>query len=290
VAYLTRTRALAGALALAGVAAFLPASWMAPWSDDVALVATAPLRPVIAALAHAREWLRPSHDPSAGLSPDAARLTQERDVLQGELDRERIRAALLEKQLRDIRAVVDADARGGWKPVLATVVERPAGRRTRYGLNRGAGHGVQEGDPVVVGGNQLVGRVVDPVDASHAWMIAVDDRVLGRIDALVQIRRSEGAAREPTMLQLIPLGGGRLRGEMDRAASVKAGDVVLLNDATWKPAAQGMRIGVVDRVGTLDSNPLRTAVEVRMDVEPARVGPVTIKAADPAATRDGGRP
>lgn len=254
----------------------------------MALVATAPLRPVTMGLATVRDWLRPPEDSYAGLAPDVARLTQERDVLQGELDRERIRTSQLEKQLRDIRAVVDSDARGGWRPVLGSVLERPAGRRTRYGLNRGAGHGVKEGDPVVAGGNQLVGRVVGPVDASHSWMIAADDQSLGRIDALVQIRRTEGGAREPTMLQLLPLGRGRLRGEMDRAALVRPGDVVLLNDATWKPAAQGMRLGVVERVGPLDSNPLRTGVEVRMEIEPSRVGPVTIKATEAGAPGAGG--
>ncbi|MBL9142001.1 MAG: hypothetical protein JNK53_09065 [Phycisphaerae bacterium] len=292
-AILSRQRFLAAGLVLAGVLSFVPSPWMAPWSSEFALVVTAPVRPVQAGLAWLRQWLRPPYEPYAGLAPDAARLAQERDILQGELDRERMRSAALERQLQEYRVVVDADTRGNWRPVMASVVERPGGRRKDFGLSAGHAFGVAEGDPVVVGGNRLVGRVVGPVDASHAWMTSTDDARLGRIDGLVYPgARASDARRAATMIQLTPVGQGRLRGEIDRTAIVEPGDVVLLNDTTWKDAAQGMRIGVVDRVGAMDSNPLRTGVEVVMEVEPARVGPVTLKVRDetvPSRT-PGGRP
>jgi hypothetical protein len=40
-----------------------------------------------------------------------------------------------------------------------------------------------------------------------------------------------------------------------------------------------MRVGVVERVGKLDANPLRTRIDVRMETEPARVGRVIVKVA-----------
>jgi hypothetical protein len=36
---------------------------------------------------------------------------------------------------------------------------------------------------------------------------------------------------------------------------------------------------VVERVGKLDANPLRTRIDVRMETEPARVGRVIVKVA-----------
>jgi hypothetical protein len=70
---------------------------------------------------------------------------------------------------------------------------------------------------------------------------------------------------------------------------VKPGDPVILSDATWKPGAQGMRIGTVEAVGVLDANPLRRRVEVRMDADPARVGRVVVKVSAAGAPA-GGQP
>jgi cell shape-determining protein MreC len=281
VAIVSQQRMLVAALAAATLLAFTPSSWMAPWSGEVAAVLTSPVRPMSRVLAWARDLLRSPYDPYEGLAPDAARLAQERDLLQGELDRERMRSATLEKQLQDLRVVVDADTRGGWRPVLASVVERPSARQKRYGLDAGEASGIAEGDPVVAGGNRLVGRIAGPLQRAKAYFVPLDDGVLGRLDALVYpAQRLSNSPRNATMIQLLPIGGGRLRGELERDAPVQPGDVVLLNDATWKPAAQGMRVGIIERVGALDSNPLRTGVEVRMDPDPSRVGGVTVKVAD----------
>jgi hypothetical protein len=79
------------------------------------------------------------------------------------------------------------------------------------------------------------------------------------------------------LVQLVPQGGRMLLGELEAPADVKPGDAVLLSDATWRPAAQGMRIGVIDSVGTLDANPLRRRISVRMESDPVRVGRVVVK-------------
>jgi hypothetical protein len=89
------------------------------------------------------------------------------------------------------------------------------------------------------------------------------------------------------LVQLVPQGGRTLVGELEtgpdgRAADVRPGDSVLLSDATWRPAAQGMRIGLVESVGALDSNPLRRRITVRMEADPARLGRVVVKVQDAA--------
>ena len=50
------------------------------------------------------------------------------------------------------------------------------------------------------------------------------------------------------------------------------GDEVVLADASWPASALGTRIGFVESVGALDSNPLRRRVTVRMDCDPSRLG------------------
>lgn len=288
--FVTSQRLLGAAIAVAAGLALMPSAWMRPWADDLQAILHLPVRPVQALVAEARLWMRPGVDLYQDMTHGEAELAAQRDALQGELDRERIRTATLEAQLMELRVVVDADTRAGWRPVLATVVERPAGRRARLlGLNVGAAQGVVEGDPVVVGGNRLVGRVHGPSESGRAWVVPLDDGRIGRIDALVYPAHRIGASiRDGTMLQLLPDGRGYLQGELERAVAIKPGDVVLLNDPTWKSAAQGMRIGVVERIGALDANPLRTGVTVRMEIDPTRVGGVTVKVADSPKSTGGG--
>jgi hypothetical protein len=111
-------------------------------------------------------------------------------------------------------------------------------------------------------------------------VVPLDDRRAGRIDAIAQPSAPAGAPIPAgVFVQLVPAGNGRLVGELESEATVRPGDPVLLSDAAWKPSAQGMRVGVVERVGKLDANPLRTRIDVRMETEPARVGRVIVKVA-----------
>ena len=67
---------------------------------------------------------------------------------------------------------------------------------------------------------------------------------------------------------------------MDAPAEVHPGDPVLLSDTAWRPAAQGMRLGLVESVGPLDANPLRRRVSVRMETDPGRLSRVVVKVQD----------
>jgi hypothetical protein len=133
---------------------------------------------------------------------------------------------------------------------------------------------------VVVGGNRLIGVVAAGGAGGSSLVVPLDDRRAGRIDAIAQPSAPKGApVPAGVFVQLVPAGNGRLVGELESAAALRPGDPVLLSDAAWKPAAQGMRVGVVERTGPLDANPLRTRIDVRMETEPARVGRVIVKVA-----------
>ena len=299
-------RILAVVLGGAAVLSALPQSAQAPWSSGLAAAVRAPLVPGVSALAWLRDRLRAPDDPYPNLPEELRAAREDRDRLRGELDAAQLRVGQLERELGELSGYRPGE-RAGWRPRLASVVERGGGRPAGLlGIDVGSAQGVAQGDPVVVGGNQLVGVVAAGGDASHSWVIPVDDRRAGRIDAVLHPSGSAGLGAAPpgsgarsggprptVLVQLVPQGGRTLIGELEtgpdgRAADVRPGDSVLLSDATWRPAAQGMRLGLVESVGALDSNPLRRRITVRMEADPARLGRVVVKVQD--AGGQGGAP
>lgn len=295
------------ALGAAAILAALPQSAQSSWSPAFAAVLCAPLRPVTGLAAWVRDRVSPPEEPYARLPEELRAALEERDRLRGELDATALRAAALERELGELSGFRPA-IQAGWRPRLATVVERSAGRPPGLlAIDIGSDHGVQAGDPVVVGGNQLLGRIAASGSASRSLVIPLDDRRAGRIDA--QIRPAGGAGRPnagapgapgpappavsgapaaSVAVQLVPQGGRLLSGELEQGTDIRLGDPVLLDDATWRPAAQGMRVGVVDSVGPLDSNPLRRRISVRMETDPSRISRVVVKVRD-AGTAGGRR-
>lgn len=271
---------MSGAVVGAVLLSALPQRSFTGWSGAVATAMWAPLWPVTALLAIVRDRVRAPDEPHPGLPGELRRSLEDRDRVQGELDAARLRVRQLEAELGEIAAYRPARD-SGWRPLAATVVERSAGRPPGlFAIDAGSDQGVQPGDPVVVGGNRLLGIVAAGGAGDRSLVVPRDDRRAGRIDALAQPSPPAGAPIPAgVFVQLVPAGNGRLVGELESDAAVRPGDPVLLSDAAWKPSAQGMRVGVVERVGKLDANPLRTRIDVRMETEPARVGRVIVKVA-----------
>ena len=295
--FVSSRRILVIALAGAALLSALPQSFQTPWSGTLATVLWAPLVPGASVRAWARDRVRAPAEPYQGL-PEELRTTREgRDQLQGELDAAQLRVGQLERELGELSGYRPAD-RAGWQPRLATVIERGAGRPAGLlGIDVGTGQGIGEGDPVVVGGNQIIGMIAAGGAENRSWVIPLDDRRCGRIDAIVLPEAADGSsdasggtgaggkktdkARNPTrdkvLVQLVAQGNRTLIGELESPADVKPGDSVQLSDATWRPAAQGMRIGVVESVGVLDANPLRRRITVRMESDPLHQSRVVVK-------------
>lgn len=297
---LASRRILAVVLCAAALLAVLPQSAQAPWSGGLASVLWAPLRPGTAALAWLRDRVRAPEDPYPNLPDELRAALEERDRLRGELDAADLRIGKLERELGELTGYRPAD-RAGWRPRLANVVERGGARPGGLlGIDIGSAQGVSEGDPAVVGGSQLLGIVAAGGSEGRSWVVPLDDRRAGRIDAVVHpssaagtgkgaAGRESGKGPRPTVLvQLLPQGNRTLVGELElgadgRAADVRAGDAVLLSDASWRPAAQGMRIGLVESVGALDANPLRRRITVRMESDPARTSRLVVKVRESSA-------
>lgn len=304
--FVSSRRILVIALGGAALLSALPQSFQTPWSGTLATVLWAPLVPGASALAWARDRVRAPAEPYQGLPEELRTAREGRDQLQGELDAMQLRVGQLERELGELSGYRPAD-RAGWQPRLATVIERGAGRPAGLlGIDVGPAQGVGEGDPVVVGGNQIIGMVAAGGAENRSWVIPLDDRRCGRIDAIVLPEAADGSSdasggtgaggkkadkagradksdkarngtRATVLVQLVPQGNRTLVGELESPADVKPGDSVLLSDAGWRPAAQGMQIGVVESEGALDANPLRRRITVRMESDPLRVARVVVK-------------
>ena len=271
-------RAFTVAVGLSAIACLLPASLLRPWTGDVAGLVWLPLRPGEYLLTSLRHFLRP--ETQATPSGDLQLLIEERDRFRAMWHAERLRADELAQRLAQYDRTSELD-RGGAQvdPVMVMVVGTGAGPGGRFlTLSAGSSQGVGAGDPAVVGGDQLVGRVMGDPAAVTCWMAPITDVAIGRLDVYVApADRPEAAASESVRAQLRPDGRGLLVGEIDAAGRVGQGDVVRLDDRQWKRAAQGMRVGTVRTVRRADRNPLRSVIEVEPGIDIARLRQVTLK-------------
>jgi hypothetical protein len=259
--------------------ALAPARWLRPWTDDLSALLWVPLRPPAHLLTALRHWLRPSGDAAAGR--DVQLLIEDRDRFRALWHSEQLRAEELQQRLAQIDRTSRLN-RGGVpvEPLIVSVVGRGTGTSERFlSLAAGARDGVREGDPAVIAGDVLVGRVLGAPSDAGCWLAPLVDTSSGRLDVYISpADRPEAPPSEGVKAQIRPDARGLLVGEVDgSAARVSEGDVVRLWDPTWKPSAQGMRVGVVRRVGRSDRSPLRTQIEVECIGDSSRLREVTIK-------------
>lgn len=257
---------------------FLPSARVTPWTTDVAAVLWLPLTPPAHALMVLRHWLRPPRDESKYL--DSQLLSDERDRFRALWHSERIRSDELEQRLTQIERAKKMD-RGGREvaPLLASVTARGEGPGERIlALNAGKREGVQNGDPAVVGGDVLVGRVVgEPTDV-RCWLAPLTDPSTGRVNAYIApADRPEAGPAESILIQLRNDSSGNLVGEIEAIHQISQGDIVRVADPTWKAAAQGMRMGKVVGIHRSDKNPMRLRVEVKAEVDSDQLRQVTLK-------------
>ena len=265
-------------LLVAAAISLLPSARIIPWTTDVAAVLWLPLTPPAHGLMALRQWLRPQRDDAKYL--DAQLLSDERDRFRALWHSERIHSSELEQRLQQLDRAKKMD-RGGREvaPLLVSVTARGEGPGERMlALNAGSRDGVQSGDPAVVGGDILVGRLVGEPTGVRCWLAPLTDPSTGRVDAFIApADRPEAGPAESVLIQLRPNSGGLLVGEVDASKQVFEGDIARLADATWKSAAQGMRMGTVVSVRRSDKNPLRMHIEVKTEVDPDRLRQVTLK-------------
>ena len=232
--------------------AFAPPAWLG-WSAEVGAVLWIPLNPIAHVAASARSWLRPSRPDLPPVEVEA--LLEERETLRALATRLRIELDLAEAEL----AALEGEPRppqGGASPLAATVlVVEPDGRMR---INKGARHDVAAGDPVVEGGEILVGRIADPPGAAWSVVVPAEHRAGGTLRA--RLSASDDPSARATLVLLEPTGDG-WRGETDEGLAM-AGATLRLDDPAWPASAQGLLLGRVARVRAIDQRPLLVEIEV----------------------------
>lgn len=235
--------------------ALAPPAWLG-WSAEVGAVLWIPLNPIAHVAASAREWLRPSRPDLPPVEIEA--LLEERETLRALATRLRIELDLVEAELAALEGE-PRPSRAGSSPLAATVllVERDGLLR----LNKGTRHGVAAGDPVVEGGEILVGRIADPPGAAWSTVVPATHRAAGTIRA--RLFAGEDPSSEATLVLLESTGDG-WRGESDEGLA-KVGAALRLDDPAWPASAQGLLLGRVVKTRRIDQRPLLA----EMTVEPA---------------------
>lgn len=261
------------------MAALLPPRWLAPWSADAAAIVSAPLRPLEWSFARLRRALRPAA-PEQDLDERLRELVDDREHYRSLWFAERLRSAELERRLEAVEETRRLD-RTSSRPVSAAIVAMTGPGSGLLTIDAGRSAGVTTGDPVVMRGDVLVGRVVGEPGEHRATVAPITDRSSGRLDALVEPGSGAGARSDATRafvpIQLAPFQGDCFTGEIAAGSGAAPGDVVRLADPTWKRAAQGARLGVIRSMTPLDRNPLRLRVEVVPEADPSRAAIVVIK-------------
>ena len=258
--------------------ALLPPRWLVPWTTDVADLLWLPLRPAVHGLGTVASWLRPPPESGAAEAP-LQKLTEERDEFRALWMAERLRVVELQERLEQVEAAARFERGGPSNPVYATVVGRGASPRGGLlVLNVGSDAGVAAGDPGVIRGDVLVGRIAEEPTKVQSYLVPIVHPGAGRMDVVVvPAAHPEAPVGTLCRMQLVPDAKGLLVGEAVAGAGVAEGDTLRLADATWSPGAQGLRLGTVSRVMPLESNPLRVRVEVRPEAEPGRLASLVLR-------------
>jgi len=267
------------AASLVGVCAVLPPRWLG-WTGEVGAILWIPLHPLAHAGTAAREWLRPA---SREAPPaDVLTLLEERRELLGLVARLRIELERAQDEIAALQAE-PASRSGDPRPIAATVLGVGAESGV-IRLNRGARHGVSAGDPVVEGGDRLVGVVAAPVGASWCEVFPASTR--GGASIRARIVDGEGLLRS---LVLLEPRGGSWRGEIDESVDL-AGVSIRLDDPTWPATAQGLLLGEVASSRAAASRPLRVELVVRPAWIAGSADTLVIRRLDPGAVADRAEP
>ena len=233
--------------------AFAPPAWLG-WSAEVGAVLWIPLNPIAHVAASARAWLRP---PRPDLPPvEVEALLEERDTLRALATRLRIELDLAEAELAALEGE-PRPSRAGSSPLAATVLVVETDGRMR--LNKGLRHGVAAGDPVVEGGEILVGRIADPPGGAWSMVVPAEHRAAGTLRA--RLSANEDPSGEATLVLLEPLGDG-WRAETDEGFA-NPGATLRLDDPAWPSSAQGLLLGRVSQVRRIDQRPLLVEIAVK---------------------------
>lgn len=269
---------LPGTVALLVLLAILPVSWIR-WMGGVGTlvrVLVAPIaQPLTSLGAAARRAGVGEIDPR-----DHEQVVEEAKHWRFLFQQQAMEIERLRVQVQDLQRGLAIDPDLPIRQIKVDVISRSADSVGRD-LNIRGGHnkGVSVGAVAVASGTQLLGKVIDVAD---------------RISIVRPITRGGASLRARIMIDepnvsyvvsvLSPTDDGRLRGDVEYGRDAagtplepEVGQSVRLADDTWPRSAQGLVVGIVERVENDESTGLRKVVLVRPTIDLESVAEVYLR-------------
>lgn len=280
-------------LVLTLAAGLLPARFLG-WTRLLAEIVSIPVVPFADPLNQLGAMLRPA--PSTA---DGGPLTTESlDRLEAEAAEykrlylaELAKVDALERQLAQLQGFEMGGSRSPVRTVLAHVAMRsPQSALGAVTLNIGSKHGVDIGAVAVYDHVHLVGRVTQ-VGGMQSTLLPLTNRDTPLLRCVVLPRERAAGAVSLGSLPMVHLqakGNGTFISRPDRSTIINVGDEVILMDPDWPSPAQGMRVGVVERVQSDDKDPLRHLVVIRPLVQVSQISMMALRLEGEETSQIGG--
>lgn len=253
------------------VLSLLPTTWLIPWTTRLSEIVRLPLVPMGDVATSVRIWL--TVDGSGLADREQFNLLEtERNEYRRRFHAARERVRELEGLVTSLRGLPPTGDVGEFVAIEVDVVGGdPSNPASPLRVNAGTRRGILPGAVAVHRGDILVGRVLADVGPTTAWVRPAVG--FGLLDArLVDDQRvaANGPGGDGVPVQLRPDEGGWTT-TIDRASAVQVGMVARLHDPGWSRFAQGLVIGVVREIRTLESNPTRKTVRIDVLNDPQRL-------------------
>lgn len=198
----------------------------------------------------------------------------------------------LRRQIEELQRGVALDPTGAVRILTAAVTGTPSDPASKdLTVRAGKRKGVDDSAVAMTRGTQLVGRVI----AVREQLCTV--RPITRADSGLRVRvLLDEEQRVGLTALLMPTGSGTLSGRVEERRITPAdaplepavGNPVRLFDETWPRSAQGLIVGVVERVETDPSTGLRKVITVRPTLNIENVAEVMLRLTGDAEPGAGG--
>lgn len=260
----------------------LPTRWLLGWTTDIAGLVNFPLRPFQDVASRARDWLRPLPDPRGAMADEVRALDTQLERARTyytrlELERDQLleRIALLERT-RD-RANEKHATTERTRFMYATIVatQAPSGRSVgSLVANVGTRQAVAPGMVATWDGDIVAGRIAEPPGRLASLIVPVTALSGVEVRFFPPDRDIDSRLAPGGVLKAMPT--GEWTTDLTQPGDVAEGWIARVADERWPLASRGMRLGVVERVGSRDDAPLVRRLTVRSLVDPFRVPHVVL--------------
>jgi hypothetical protein len=264
-----RAKALPIAIVITIFFAMFPASWLS-WTSDLSDLVRVPVTPISHVGLMIKSWVRPAIEPSDLPTDEQERqelAVAERDHYRQLYHAQMLRATELADQLRTLQLLPKTALRNPTPPLVVSldltgINPNDDTSTIELKLSRHTSERILEGDIAIVG-RDIVGRIAR-VGMTRVELLPATHIESGFIRAGIVPSHPLKDNRAPLLAEVLlqPTGDGYLTAEISSDRDVQEYDLVVLDDSNWPVSGNGLVLGIVTNISSLDEAPLRKVVKV----------------------------